>query len=309
MAIDLALFPANSERNNAEPIPIGAPINNAPPAIKAVPDNNGNIPKLGLVPLGTHLVPKRNSRIFTLGSIKKENEPSSEQKINIPNDSELLDIQKHDLHKLKIKGFKPHKEALTESNMKRADGVAAWFSRNSDESEFDLENRFYIRDSYVLDLNKRYIESQIIKKREEIFKIFSETDPAKLHDLILQSELLNRFAESRVHNYSSYKYHILLTCSLYWNFHQNNRWEQLYLTNNKKIIKSIYQIIYQDKDRVWALVSEPGMSRVSPKFCETWVRRTKLAIGGDHVLDGLLSQITSWSEALATIEDWRELHG
>ena len=94
---------------------------------------------------------------------KKEIEPSSEQKINIPNDSELLDIQKHDLHKLKIKGFKPHKEALTESNMKRADGVAAWFSRSSDESEFDLENRFYIRDSYVLDLNKRYIRVKLLR--------------------------------------------------------------------------------------------------------------------------------------------------
>ena len=55
-----------SDKNNADPIPIGAPINNAPPAIKAVPDNKGNIPKFGLVPLGTHLVPNKNSKVIRL---------------------------------------------------------------------------------------------------------------------------------------------------------------------------------------------------------------------------------------------------
>ncbi|MHA1298706.1 MAG: hypothetical protein ACTSO9_04595 [Candidatus Helarchaeota archaeon] len=219
-----------------------------------------------------------------------------------------MNILKHDLHKLKIRGFKSHKESLTKLKMKHADGVASRFSRNSKESEFDLKNRFYIRDSYLLDLNKKYIESQIIKKREEIFKIFNEKNPLKLHNLILSSKLLNQFTESRVHTYTSYKYHLLLTCALYWNFQHNNTWKQLYLTDDEKIITSPYQIIYRDADRVWALTPEAGMSRVSPKFNQTWVRRTKLVIGGDHILDGLLSQITSWSEALATIEDWNQLH-
>ena len=74
-------------------------------------------------------------------------------------------------------------------------------------------------------------------------------------------------------------------------------------------VESPFQIIYKDEDREWALLPTEGMSRVFPKFSQTWVRRTELSIGGeDRFLDGLLSQIGSWSAALSTIEDWKELN-
>ncbi len=170
-----------------------------------------------------------------------------------------------------------------------------------------MKNRLYIRDSYLLNVNKRYIESQIQKKREEIFKIFVEKDPSRLHSLILNSKILNKFAESRLHPHTSYKYHLLLTCAIYWNFKNASKWKQLYLCENGKM-QSQFQVIYKDEDRVWALTPEAGMSRVSPEFCKAWVRRTQLSLGGDDTLDGLLSTIKSWSAALATIEDWQELN-
>ncbi|MFX0133511.1 MAG: hypothetical protein ACFFDN_07705 [Candidatus Hodarchaeota archaeon] len=220
---------------------------------------------------------------------------------------EMLKILKHDLHKLKIRNFKPHKEALTEFEMKKADGVASWFSRNGKKQDFDMNNRLYVRDSYVVKINKNIIKNEIQKKREKIHEIFRETDPLKLHSLILKSKLLNKFAEAQIYPYSSFKYHLLLTCAFYWNLKNKNEWQKLYLCENAKP-ESIFQIIYKDEDREWALLPNGGMSRVFPEFSKTWVRRMQISIGGDIILDGLLSQIKSWSAALATIEDWCELN-
>ena len=51
------------------------------------------------------------------------------------------------------------------------------------------------------------------------------------------------------------------------------------------------------------------MSRVLPDFSLSWVRRTRLSIGGDdRILGGLLARIGSWSTALATIEDFQMLN-
>ena len=77
LRIDLRRFPANSERNSADAIPTGAPINNAPPAINVVPASRGSMPKLGSLPLGTHRDPVKNSKIFTSGAVKKEKDPSA----------------------------------------------------------------------------------------------------------------------------------------------------------------------------------------------------------------------------------------
>ncbi len=219
----------------------------------------------------------------------------------------ILSILRHDLHKLRIKGFKPHKEALVEPEMKKADSIASWFSRNGNKIEFDINKRLYLRDSYLIKIEKNKIRNQIIKKREEIFKIFNEKNPTKLHSQILNSKVLNKFSEARICPHSSYKYHLLLTCSIYWNLKNSNCWQKLYLAENAEI-DSPFQIIYKDDQREWALTPNGGMSRVFPQFSRTWLRRQTFSLGGDDlILDGLLSQIGSWSAALATIEDWREL--
>ncbi len=219
----------------------------------------------------------------------------------------MLSILKHDLHKLKIRGFKPHKEALLEPGMKKADAIASWFSRDGTTKEFDLNDRLYVRASYLIKINKRLIESQINKSREVIYEIFEEADPLKLHYRILSSKLLNKFSEARQHPYTSFKYHLLLACAIYYNARNVDKWQNLYLCENGEV-ESPFQVIYKDENREWAFLPSEGMSRVFPEFSKTWVRRTKPSIGGeDHVLDGLLSQIGSWSAALATIEDYVEL--
>ena len=69
---------------------------------------------------------------------------------------------------------------------------------------------------------------------------------------------------------------------------------------------SQFQVIYRDDRREWALVPESGMSRVRPKFYDTWDQRVIQSIGGeDQVLDSVFSRIGSWSMALAIIEEKR----
>jgi hypothetical protein len=220
---------------------------------------------------------------------------------------EILSILRHDLHKLKIRGFKPHVEALLEPAMKQADGIASWFSRNGGKEEFDVNDRLHVRCSYLLKVEKKRIENQINKKKEELFEIFKEKDPFVLHSRILKSKLLNKFSEARQYPYTSFKYHLLLTFAIYFNSLHAVDWNKSCLCENGKV-ESPFQVIYKDENREWALLPREGMSRVFPEFSKTWVRRIKPSIGGeDHVLDGLLSQIGSWSAALATIEDYLDM--
>lgn len=219
----------------------------------------------------------------------------------------MLTILRHDLHKFKVKGFIIHKEALSDPLMKKADGIASWFSRNGNKSDFDLNNRLYIRESLLYKLEKNKVKNQIRQNMDETIKIFLETDPEKLHTLILKSKTLNKFSEAVQFPSTSFKFHLLLTCGIYYNLYNNNEWQKLYLLENGQV-ESPFQVIYKDKNREWALSPAGGMSRVFPEFFKTWVRRTEPSIGGENViLDGLLSQIGSWSTALATIEDWHEM--
>jgi len=218
-------------------------------------------------------------------------------------------ILKHDLHKLKIGSYVPHSKALTEKLMRKADAIASWFSRNSGKQNFKKENRFYIRKSHISYLGEGSIKNDLNKYKLEVSEIFREPDPVKLHKKILASTILNLFSEALQFPYTSFKYHLLLTCAVYYCFYHNYNWQQLYICENIEP-ESQFQIIYKDKDREWALTpkSHKSMSRVSPKFFLTWERRTQNSIGGvNRFLDSLLSQIGSWSEALATIEDFRKV--
>ena len=51
--------------------------NNEPPAINAVPESNGQIPKLGFNPFGTHLVLVKNSHNSASSERKKSKVPSA----------------------------------------------------------------------------------------------------------------------------------------------------------------------------------------------------------------------------------------
>ena len=77
LSIALKRLLANSDKKRAAPIPNGAPIERAPPAIRAVPAKRGRTPKLGLRPLGTHLVPVKKSKVLTSEAVKKSIEPSA----------------------------------------------------------------------------------------------------------------------------------------------------------------------------------------------------------------------------------------
>lgn len=74
--------------------------------------------------------------------------------------------------------------------------------------------------------------------------------------------------------------------------------------------ESLFQIIYQDSVREWALLQqrENALYKFSPKFYISWERRQKLSIGGENqVLDALLSGIGSWTVVLAFLEDFQAL--
>ena len=51
--------------------------NREPPAINAVPESSGHIPKLGLSPLGTHFVLVMNSNMLASSDLKKSIVPSA----------------------------------------------------------------------------------------------------------------------------------------------------------------------------------------------------------------------------------------
>jgi hypothetical protein len=176
-------------------------------------------------------------------------------------------------------------------------------SRNFAYQEIEEINPF--RHSLIFNNGKVSREIRI-KNRGELNILFNEKDPYKLHSYILNSRLLNQYHEAKNYPFTSLKYHLLLTCAIFYNLGKGYPIEKLYLCENEES-ESPFQIILKDESREWALLKEKGMSRVLPNFSLSWVRRTEItSIGGDGtVLDGLLSQIYSWSCALATIEDYQ----
>jgi len=77
---------------------------------------------------------------------------------------------------------------------------------------------------------------------------------------------------------------------------------------NDKKYREIYQVIYRDATREWAILPQcpsNGLSKLYPKFYTTWDRRKDQSIGGDHqTFAELLSTIGSWTAALATLEEF-----
>jgi hypothetical protein len=215
---------------------------------------------------------------------------------------ELLSVMRHDMHKIRIAGAPSHKDSIGDEVSREADGVAAFFSRNFLKEHF--EDTPY-RKSLVFQaqnlLNPRALVNQ---QRLEAASLFGEMDAVQLHSSILKSKLLNLFSEARDFPYTSLKYHILLTCALYYNFKSGFKLKDLYLTETSNL-NSPFQIIYEDPARTWALLPQTGMAKVHRQFYTTWERRIRISFGGEHqILDELLTSIGSWTVALATIEDF-----
>jgi len=221
---------------------------------------------------------------------------------------DFLRILRHDLHKVRVPGAPVHRVAMPNEKAREADGLAAWFSRNFLYDSFKEE--FY-RKSLIFPMrNLKNPRVLINQHKSEVAELFKEDDALKLHDAVVTSKLLNLFSEARNYPYTSLKYHILLTCAFYYNLNQNYKLSDLYLCENSPIT-SPFQIIYRNSSRAWAILpqqKEDGFTRVFSRFYTSWERRTKLIFGGDYrVLAGFLSSISSWTTALAVIEDFREL--
>ena len=221
---------------------------------------------------------------------------------------EVLRVLRHDLHKVQAPGALAHKEAMPSDKAREADGVAAWLSRNFLREPF--EGKLY-RKSLIFPM--RYLKNPralINQHKSEIANLFTEDDALKLHERVLTSKLLNLFSEARYYPYTSLKYHILLTCALFFNLDQNYKLNEFYLCENLPGA-SPFQVIYRDGSRTWAILpkrKEEDLTRVHIRFCTSWERRRELIFGGDHrLLAGILSSIGSWSTALAVIEDFHEL--
>ncbi|MHA1131280.1 MAG: hypothetical protein ACTSQQ_10795 [Candidatus Helarchaeota archaeon] len=123
---------------------------------------------------------------------------------------------------------------------------------------------------------------------------------------ILHSKLLDVYSKARNFPYTSLKHHILIACALSYNFLNGSELKDLYLCENVELATR-FQVIYEDSNILWALLprKKGSLSRLHPKFYITWVRQLKLSVGGEfRDLDGFLSTISSWSLALATLEDF-----
>ncbi|MHA1269820.1 MAG: hypothetical protein ACTSPY_08560 [Candidatus Helarchaeota archaeon] len=218
---------------------------------------------------------------------------------------ELLIILKHDLHKIGL--GKSHRQVYEELSIdgKKADSIASWFSRNFLRNDFSNSP---FRKSLVFNFQKNNNFREYRLRIKNIVKnLFDENDPINLHKKIIGSKILSLYSEARSFPYSCLKYHILLTCAFFFNFKKtnNNNFKKLYLGEN--VDANEFQVIFRAPGFEWSLTTNEGISRIYPKFNETWIRRMKKSIGGDRFLDGLLAQISSWSCALATIEDYIEI--
>ncbi|MHA1277852.1 MAG: hypothetical protein ACTSQ8_11735 [Candidatus Helarchaeota archaeon] len=221
--------------------------------------------------------------------------------------AEYLQVLRHDLHKARLPGAKIHKDAMPSEIARRADAMAAWMGRNFLREPF--QDSLYRKSLVFLLRNFQNPRTLINQHRLELATLFNEADAVQLHDAVLHSKLLNLYCEAHQYPYSSLKYHILLTCALYYNLRQGFGLKELFLCENTPI-PSPFQIIYHDEDRLWAILphqKKEGFSRIWPKFSQGWDYRVKQSIGGEHRdLAGILTSIQSWTVALATIEDFYE---
>ncbi len=67
-------------------------------------------------------------------------------------------------------------------------------------------------------------------------------------------------------------------------------------------------VILRNNDIRWAInpiFQIEGLSKLYPKFFLSWERRRKISLEGDYkIFSEILTSISSWSTALATIEDF-----
>ena len=217
----------------------------------------------------------------------------------------MLEVLRHDLHKIRAPGAPSHREALHDKVALRADGFAAWISRNFLRDKF--ENQLYRKSLIFPARNLKNTRTLANARRVETVKLFKESDPVELHTAVLNSKLLNLYSEAREFPYTSLKYHILLVAALYYNFKSGYDLKDLYLCENVPV-ESPFQVIYHNNGRKWAILplcSQNSLSKIYSKFHTTWERRRTQSIGGDsQIFAELLTTIGSWSVALATIEDY-----
>ncbi len=222
-------------------------------------------------------------------------------------DMDFLRVLQHDLHKVRIPGALPHKVAMPNKLAREADALAAWMGRNFLRESF--ERSFYRKSLIFTVRNFQNPRTLVNQQKAEVFDLFKGSEAVPLHAAILTSKLLNYYNEARFYPYSSLKYHILLTCALYYNFKRGYELRNLYLCENVSE-DSPFQVIYRDQRRRWSLLplqKRNGLSRLWPKFYRSWDYRKKMSLGGDYrVLGGLFSSISSWSVALASLEDFQE---
>ena len=156
-------------------------------------------------------------------------------------EEEILQVLRHDLHKIRIPGSIAHKQALQDKVQQYADGTAAWMSRNFLKDKF--EETLYRRSLIFQNINLKTPRTLVSLHRLEATDFFKESSAIKLHAAILRSKLLNLYCEARQFPYTSLKYHILLACALFYNFKCGYNLKDLYLCENLPP-ESPFQIIY-----------------------------------------------------------------
>lgn len=219
---------------------------------------------------------------------------------------EILQILRHDLHKIRVPGAIPHRDALHSGLPRMADGMAAWLSRNFLKESF--EDSPYRKSIVFFMRNTKSPRTLVNQHRVEVTNLFQQLDVFKLHEAILSSKLLNLYNEAQMYPYTSLKYHLLLSCGLFFNLKQGFKLKDLYLCENSHN-SSPFQLIYKDSLREWSIRpnrKQDNLSKIHSSFHMSWDRRRKNYGGDFRFLEDILSSIGSWTVALAMLEDYHD---
>ena len=237
----------------------------------------------------------------------------------------LLAAYRHDAHKLTRE---PHSTAsetfegvpVNQTVPHGADADAAALSRPSGSPTQTVETHSTHERLSLLDTEPRNtVDGQSLSAA--LPELLTADDPDNMHHTWLTSAVAREFNESVYYPYTSLKYHTLLVAALLDNYRAGQEFADLLLVVDPPDKCVPHRTIFtSDQFSLRLDTASAGRPTASlgdypsQSWARTWRRLSSHPLETDHdkfdmVLDANLRRITSWSTALAYIEDaleeWR----
>lgn len=225
-----------------------------------------------------------------------------------------LEILQHDLHK--VDDGDDYSHYTLPSPLKEADIIAARMARSIALRRYDYEevdNRLRISHADCC------VVTDKLPSADKVMEIFNHNDPSIIHAMVLQSEELTCYNESKSYPFTSLKHHLLLATSLAENFRETGKTtlKGLKLCLSFDPPRNIYKLVGRaltKKRKKWTTLylyidSEyTGKGNASVAYCwkNTW--NNVYGFKPETVLLGMNVMATgSWTEALVTLEKAKQI--